>query len=121
MRRQIIILLLLAGVLAGCNSTRPAPPCEPEIVPKPYPVPFFVGVMIPPLSPMELPAYPSLPPAGASEEDYKDYAHRVGEVTKERAAIREARIKALESQIDANNRFAAEHPAPEASPTPPPE
>jgi hypothetical protein len=120
MRRQIIILLL-AGVLAGCNSTRPAPPCEPEVVPKPYPVPFYVGVLIPPLSPMELPAYPSPPPPGASEEEYKDYAHRIGEVTKERAAIRDARIRALQMQIEANNDFAKEHPAPEASPTPPPE
>jgi len=120
MRRQIIIFLL-AGVLAGCQSTRPAPPCEPEIVPKPYPVPFFVGVMIPPLPPMELPAYPTPPPAGASEEDYKDFAHRTGEVTKERAARRNARILALELQINANNDFAAKHPAPEASPTPPPE
>ena len=119
MRRQIIILVLLAGVLAGCNSTRPAPPCEPEVVPKPYPVPVFVGVLIPKLPPMELPAYPSPPPAGASEEEYKDFAHRTGEVTKERAAIRAARIRALELQIQANNDYATEHPAP--TPTPPPE
>lgn len=116
MRRQIIIFALLAGVLAGCQSTRPAPPCEPEIVPKPYPVPMFVGVWIPILAPMELPAYPAPPIAGASEEELKDYAHRVRMVTQERAKIRDARIQAYELQIEANNAYAAEHPAP--TPTP---
>lgn len=119
MRRQIIILLL-AGALAGCNSTRPAPPCEPEIVPKPYPVPFFVGVWIPVLPPMELPAYPAPPIAGASEEDSKNYALEVRRVTKERAAIRDARIAALRLQIEANNDYAEAHPAPTPTPDPPP-
>jgi hypothetical protein len=122
MKRQIIILLL-AGVLAGCHSTRPAAICEPEIVPKPYPLPVFVGVVIPELPPMELPPFPTPPPADADEEVYKDFVHRIGEVSKERAAIRDARIRALLLQIEANNKFATEHPAPTPSstPTPPPE
>ena len=109
----ILLHLLLAGALAACQSTRPAPPCEPELVPKPYPVPIFVGVWIPVLPPMELPAYPPPPEAGAPEEDWKEYALDVRETTKKRANLRDARIRALKLQIEANNDFAAEHPAPE--------
>lgn len=118
--RNAIVALLLAGALAGCQSTRPAPPCEPELVPKPYPVPVFVGVWIPVLPPMELPAYPDPPIAGASEEEWKTYALDVRRITKERAAIRDARILALVLQIEANNQHAAEHPAPTPTPAPPP-
>lgn len=108
-----LVLVLVAVVLAGCNSTRPPAICEPEIVPKPYPLPFFVGVWIPPLPPMELPAYPNPPPPDASDEDIKNHDLEIARVAKERAAIRAARIVALELQIEANNDFATDHPAPE--------
>jgi hypothetical protein len=68
---------------------------------------------------MELPAYPDPPPTGASEEDLKAHALEVARISKARAAMRAARIEALELQVEANNRHALEHPAP--TPEPPPE
>jgi hypothetical protein len=116
MRRHIIVLL--AGVLAACQSSQPPAPCEPEIIPKPYPVPVFVGVWIPELPPIEFPAYPPAPNTGAPEEEWKEYALEVREVAKERTALRDARIRAQELQIEANNAFALEHPAPDPEPPP---
>lgn len=116
--KRIALLLLLAGALAACQSSEPAPPCEPEIVLKPYPLPIFVGVWIPELPPIELPAYPPTPEAGASEEERKEYALKVREVEKIEDARKDAYIEAQRIQIEANNRFAAEHPAPTPTPTP---
>jgi hypothetical protein len=117
-RRQLIVLLL--GVLAACKSTNPAPPCEPEIQPKPYPVPVFVGVVIPELPPIEFPAYPTPPQTGAGEEELKTYALDTRDANETEKLLLRKRIEALELQIEANNRFAAEHPAPTPTPDPTP-
>ena len=95
-----LIFFMLGALLPcfACESTRVCPPNEPiykwKEVPKPYPVVLKFKA----LPPLVLPDYPERPGPEATEEDLKAWGLEVERVTKERAALRTARIEALEER-----------------------
>lgn len=95
-----LIFFMLGALLPcfACESTRVCPPNEPvykwKEVPKPYPVVLKFKA----LPPLVLPDYPERPGPDASEAEYKTWALETERVTKERAALRTARIEALEER-----------------------
>ncbi len=94
------VFFMLGALLPcfACESTRACPPSEPiykwKEVPKPYPVVLKFAA----LPPLVLPDYPPDPGPDADEAERKGWALEVERVTKERDALRDARIKALEER-----------------------
>ena len=105
--KKLALILLLGALLplGACASSRSCPPNEPiykfKEVPKPYPVIVKFEV----LPPLVLPEYPQHPGHDADEEEMKAWALRVKEVAEQRGVLLLARVKALEEQIEAHNRF----------------
>ena len=105
--KNFALILLLGALLplGACASTRQCPPNEPifkfKEVPKPYPVIVKFEV----LPPLVLPEYPMHPGHDADEAEMKSWALDVKDVASQRDALQAARIKALEEQIAAHNRF----------------
>lgn len=95
-----LICLMLGALLPllACESSRVCPPSEPiyrwKEVPKPYPVVLKFA----PLPPLVLPEYPERPGPDATEEEMKAWALELEKVTRQRSAMRAARIEAFEER-----------------------
>ena len=84
--------------LLACESTRVCPPNEPIYKWKEVPKPYAVVLKFAPLPPLVLPDYPEHPGPGATEGELKAWGLEVERVSKEREALRVARIEALEER-----------------------
>ena len=99
--KSIALVFFMLGALLpcfACESTRASPPSEPTIKWKEVPKPYPVVLKFAPLPPLVLPEYPAQPGPDATEEEFKAWGLEVERVTKERAALRQARIDALEER-----------------------
>lgn len=119
MKRAIVLVAVLALIACAHFKKEMEPlPTEDELRLKEYVAGVAVSEVIPDLPPIDLPPYPTQPPAGASEEIRKAYALEVQRVKEIRATKRDAWIRARELQIEAHNKFAREHQPPTPTPTP---
>lgn len=110
-----IFMLGTLLLLGACASTRQCPPNEPIFKFKDVPRPYPVLIQLPTLEPLILPEYPVYPGAEATEEELKHWALETERVSKERDAMRDARVEALEETISTHNRFVVD---PVGPPTP---
>jgi hypothetical protein len=114
-KKNVLVLALLGTLLllGACASTRQCPPNEPIIKFKEVPRPYPVLIQLPTLEPLVLPDYPMHPGHDADEVELKHWALETERVDKERDALKDARIKALEETISTHNRFIVEPVVPE--------
>ena len=99
--KSLALICLMLGVLLpllACESSRVCPPSEPiyrwKNVPKPYPVVLKFA----PLPPLVLPDYPERLGPDATEEEKKAWSLEIERVSKQRSAMRDARIEAFEER-----------------------
>lgn len=99
-KKNAPVLFMLGALLPllACGSTRVCPPNEPIYKWKDNPKPYPVVLKFAPLPPLVLPEYPERPGPDATEEGQKAWALEVERVDKERDALKDARIKALEER-----------------------
>jgi len=88
---HLYLVFVLALGLTACGSTRPTPPCNPEIkivkVPAPYPLVIVVGI----LPPLVLEPVPAMAPTDAGPETKKENALAIAGATERNQAALVAR------------------------------
>lgn len=99
--------VLLLG-LTACGSSRPCPPCHPELQPVEVPHPYPVVLIIEMLPPLELEPVPAMVPRDADPEVRKANALAIAETRDRNRARLVARDEAWALKISHHNELAAE-------------
>lgn len=103
---HLYLILALAIGLTACGSSRPSPPCNPELqivkVKSPYPV-VLVMELLPPL---RLEVVPPMAAADATPEEKKATVLAIAEATEKNTAILVARDAAWTMKIEHHNSLA---------------
>ena len=103
---HLYLILAIAIGLTACGSSRPSPPCNPELkivkVPSPYPV-VLVMELLPPL---RLEVVPPMAPADATPEEKKTAVLAIAEATEKNTATLIARDAAWTMKIEHHNSLA---------------
>jgi len=96
--KYLVFILVIVGL--GCASTVP-PVCVPEVITREVLVPITVWNTAEILPELHLPTYPLHPSSTATNEEKKDWAIAVADVTLKREVLLKARVEALTIQLEA--------------------
>ena len=100
MKYQQTCLPIVFAVSLGC-AANPPPICIPEVITREVLVPVTVWNNAEHLPELHLPTYFPHPGEAATNEEKKAWAISIADTALKREALQEARIKALEIQLDA--------------------
>lgn len=101
---MLLVWLLVALCYFCCYGCASTPQnCEPQIVIVTKKVPVPCTVMITRQGPLLLAEYPVPPGENPTDDELKEWALEVRRVVKEREAQLQARVQAMEYQIDEHN------------------
>ena len=103
---NLYLILVLSLGIAACGSSRPCPPCYPEIKPVEVPHPYPVVLVIELLPPLVLDVVPAMAPADAPAEDKKTNALAIAEARERNHARLVARDDAWTLKIKHHNSLA---------------
>ena len=103
---NLYLTLVLAIGLTACGSSRPSPPCNPELVIKEVRSPYPVVLVMELLPPLRLEIVPPMAPDDAAPEDKKANALAIAEAREKNHATLIARDAAWTMKTEHHNSLA---------------